>query len=183
MRQLGAELTKTAKQFREANLIGNINDRVTQLSKVLDDAHQAIAHINSVIGDEKLKQQIDESVANIHSATESVKSVTAKADKVADGLNGAVVTINKTAESTQVQIETISKSAQSRLEEASKLLTQVNEITAKVNEGQGTAGKMVNDPKLYEGLVETTAQLNTTIKDLQRLVQQWEQEGVSLKLR
>jgi len=183
MRQLSTELSKTAQQFREANLIGNVNDRVTQLGKVLDDAHQAIAHINSVIGDEKLKQQIDESIADIHSAAANVKSVTAKADKVADNLDGAVVTINKTAQSTQTQIETISKSAQSRLEEASKLLTQVNEITAKVNEGQGTAGKLVNDPKLYEGLVETTTQLNATIKDLQRLVQQWEQEGVSLKLR
>ena len=65
----------------------------------------------------------------------------------------------------------------------SKLLDQANVITAKINDGQGTAGKLVNDPKLYEGLVDTTTQLNATVKDLQRLIQQWEQEGVALKLR
>jgi hypothetical protein len=40
----------------------------------------------------------------------------------------------------------------------------------------------VNDPKLYQGLVDVTQQLNLTVTDLRRLVQQWEQEGVSLKL-
>jgi ABC-type transporter Mla subunit MlaD len=69
------------------------------------------------------------------------------------------------------------------MDEVSRLLQQANEITRKVNEGQGTAAKAINDPRLYENLVSTADQLNATIKDLQRLVRQWEQEGVSLKLR
>ena len=36
--------------------------------------------------------------------------------------------------------------------------------------------------KLYQGLVDSTKELNTTISTLNRLVEQWEQEGVSLKL-
>ena len=31
-------------------------------------------------------------------------------------------------------------------------------------------------------LVLTTQELNATVKDLKRLVEQWEQEGVSLKV-
>jgi DNA-binding Lrp family transcriptional regulator len=41
----------------------------------------------------------------------------------------------------------------------------------------------VNDPRLYESLVETAKELNATVSDLRRLVNQWEQEGVSLKLK
>jgi hypothetical protein len=41
----------------------------------------------------------------------------------------------------------------------------------------------MNDPKLYQSLVETTMELNATVKDLHRLVEQWEQEGVTLKLK
>ena len=55
-------------------------------------------------------------------------------------------------------------------------------ITQKVDEGKGTAGLLVNDPKLYQSLVDTSRELNATIADLRRVVQQWEQEGVSLKL-
>ena len=49
--------------------------------------------------------------------------------------------------------------------------------------GTSSIGLLVNDPKLYESLVDTSRELNATITDLKRLVEQWEQEGVALKLR
>ena len=55
-------------------------------------------------------------------------------------------------------------------------------VLQKINSGKGTAGQLVNDPKLYESLVDSSQELNATIKDLKRLVQQWEQEGISLKM-
>ena len=36
---------------------------------------------------------------------------------------------------------------------------------------------------LYESLLDTSRELNMTIKDFKRLVEQWEQEGVSFKLK
>ena len=42
---------------------------------------------------------------------------------------------------------------------------------------------LVNDPKLYQSLVDNSRELNATILDLKRLVEQWEQEGVSFKLK
>ena len=56
-------------------------------------------------------------------------------------------------------------------------------ILARLIDGQGTAGQMVNDPKLYQALVDSARELNLTITDLRRLVEQWEQEGVYLKLK
>ena len=52
----------------------------------------------------------------------------------------------------------------------------------KIDKGEGSIGKFVNDPRLYEALTDTSAELNLTVRDLHRLVEQWEQEGVSLKL-
>ena len=42
---------------------------------------------------------------------------------------------------------------------------------------------VVNDPKLYESLVDSAKELNATISDFKRLVEQWEQEGISFKLK
>ena len=42
---------------------------------------------------------------------------------------------------------------------------------------------MVNDPKLYQSLVDSARELNLTIVDLRRLIDQWEQEGASIKLK
>ena len=62
------------------------------------------------------------------------------------------------------------------------VLEHIDSVTAKIDEGKGTAGMLVNDPKLYQGLVDTNKELKASITDLQRLIQQWEQEGVTLKL-
>jgi hypothetical protein len=37
---------------------------------------------------------------------------------------------------------------------------------------------LVNDPKLYESLADTAAELNLMVKDMRRVIQQWEQEGI-----
>jgi hypothetical protein len=52
-----------------------------------------------------------------------------------------------------------------------------------VDKGQGTAALLINDPKLYQSLVDNSRELNVTIATLKRLADQWEQEGVALKLK
>ena len=39
------------------------------------------------------------------------------------------------------------------------------------------------NPRLYQAMVDSAKQLNGTLGDLNRLVQQWEQEGVTLKIK
>ena len=56
-------------------------------------------------------------------------------------------------------------------------------ILGKVDKGQGTAGQLVNDPRLYQSLVDTSRELNATVADLKRLIEQWEEEGVDLHLK
>ncbi|MDB5325543.1 MAG: Mammalian cell entry related domain protein [Phycisphaerales bacterium] len=173
---LGGELAATAKQLRDENFIGNLNARVTQAGKMIDSAQQTLEGFNKIIGDPKLQEDLKTSLANVRAASDSAKSITANLDK-------AVVTVNDTTKSAQVKIDELSKSVQLRLDQAAATLDQVQQITTKVNAGEGTAGKLVNDPKLYAGLVDTTTELNATVKDLRRLIQQWEQEGVTAKLR
>jgi hypothetical protein len=41
---------------------------------------------------------------------------------------------------------------------------------------------LLNDGKLYAGLVDVARELKGTTTDLQRLIDQWEQDGLSLNL-
>ncbi len=172
VRNLSTELALTAKQFRESNIIASFNNRLDEASSVLQESRKTMENLNKIIGDPKFNNDIQSTISNIKVASENVKAVTGRAEKLVIGLEGAVTNVDKATQT-----------AQSRLEEIAGITKQANEIVAKINNAQGTAGKLVNDPKLYEGLVDSTQQLNLTIKDLQRLIQQWEQEGVSLKLR
>jgi hypothetical protein len=62
-------------------------------------------------------------------------------------------------------------------------MKQVSSTLEKIERGDGTAGALLTDRRLYEGLVDTTRELQIAIRDLQRLIRQWEQEGVPMRLR
>lgn len=183
LKAIGPELTALIKQFRDENVIANINARVTQAGQMIDAAQQTLGGLNQVVGDDKFRADLQASMAAIRSASENAKAVTAKADAIAANLDTAVTTVKDTAKSAQTQIDELARGVQSRLDQASTTLEQINAISAKINDGTGTAGKLINDPKLYAGLVNSTDELNAVIKDVRRLVQQWEQEGVTAKLR
>ena len=86
-------------------------------------------------------------------------------------------------DSLQKNSDSLNKQLGDRLTQIAGVLNNVQDITGKVDQGKGTAGMLVNDPRLYESLADSIKQLDATTTDLHRLVEQWEQEGVSLKLK
>ena len=48
----------------------------------------------------------------------------------------------------------------------------------KVNSGDGTAGRFVNDGRLYENLLESTTQLNVLLKDFKELIDKISTKGL-----
>jgi phospholipid/cholesterol/gamma-HCH transport system substrate-binding protein len=53
------------------------------------------------------------------------------------------------------------------IESAKKTLTEISNLLASVNEGQGTLGKIVKDESLYTSIDSTINTLNSLLKDVQ----------------
>ena len=160
--ELAGELRQTAKVIRESNIIGHLDQQVLNVGKLLDS-------VQTLIDDPQLRDNLKVSLANIRAATD-------KADKLATDFDK--LSVNATGTLTD-----LSKQMTARLEQISRVLDQFQSIAEKVNKGQGTACALVNDPRLYESLVDSARELNATITDLKRLVDQWEHEGASIKLK
>ena len=175
MNELVEEFTVTARQFRESNIIANLNDRITQAGKVLESA-------NGLIGDPKLKEDVHATLTNIRSAAETVNQIAPKLDKLANDAGATMTDVRATVNKAGTQIDSIGKQVGQRLTQIAAALEHFQSIANKIDNGQGTAGQLINDPKLYQALVDSSLQLNATITDLKRLVEQWEQEGISFKL-
>ena len=58
---------------------------------------------------------------------------------------------------------------------------QLESIIAKVSNGDGTIGRLMNDPRLYEELNEAAQRLTVTLRDLQSMVRKVKEEGLELK--
>jgi len=52
-----------------------------------------------------------------------------------------------------------------------------------VNSGEGSAGRIVNDGKFYESLVENAEQMELLLKEIKAFVSRAREKGVPIKLR
>jgi hypothetical protein len=62
--------------------------------------------------------------------------------------------------------------------EIGKTVGQLRLAMEKVNNGQGSAARLINDGRLYESLLENTTQLNVLLKDLKTLIDKVSEKGL-----
>lgn len=180
---LATDLREISRTFRDSGLITNLNDTVLKAGRTMESVEKLVA-------DPKMRQDIETTLTNLRTASESATRIGTNLEKVSGELNGITTEASATIKSagsaitsTEARVNELAEQMSARLEQVSKLLSNFESISSKVNNGEGTAGLLINDAKLYESLVDSSQQLSLTISDLKRLVEQWEQEGVSLKLR
>lgn len=187
--EVAIELREAVRQFRQSNLVADLDEAVKTGRVQFEKAGKLMESMDNLVSDKQMQQDIRQSMANIRNASDTATRVTANLERFSGDLQtlsaDAGKTLHKaqdTIDKTSTQVDALSKQMSARLEQVAKLLESFQSISGKIDEGKGTAGLLVNDPKLYQGLVDTTRELNLAIKDIQRLVEQWEQEGASIRL-
>lgn len=180
---LASELSKTTQDVQKVRLIAHLDETVrsaTDVMKSLDD----------YVSDPKMRADLRAAISNFREVTEradrsaaNIEKFSGSLQKVTDDTTATLADVRTTVRKTQGNLDDLTKQLSDRLLQVSKLLDSFQSIATKVDKGQGTMGLLLNDPKLYQSLVDTSRELNSTVADLQRLFQQWEQEGLYLKLR
>jgi len=183
---LSQELRKTSEQFRESQLVPKLANAVDTFKMNIDKAGKLIDSMNGLVGDEKAQKSIKEAIANFRetseTATRIAKKIESLTDKTDSRLDEVAGNTNKLLTSAQGRVDEVGKLLGDRLVQVARTLDQFEAITRKINEGKGTAAMLLNDPALYENLIDVSKEMKLTVMDLKRLVEQWEQEGVPFKL-
>lgn len=153
----------------------NISTMVTRLS-------QTVKSLQSIIGDPAVQGQVRDILHNLADTTGHFKETLAKinstmdnADKTVGKFGNAATQASSTFDVTQKQILVIS-------EKLVATLDQLQKTTRQISEGNGTTGKLINDPRLYEGLVDVSKSLKSTVDDIDLLVKKVNDEGVGFHL-
>ena len=168
-----------------AEAVGDFTSLGDGIGKLSASMEKAIESINDVIGDPKVKEDIKVSLTNARQTLESTSRMAAKLDKIGADLETTVGDAKATMGEVQItvkdargEIKKMSDSLNQRLQQLATSLENIQSITHKIDQGKGTAGQLINDAKLYDGLADTAAELQLMVKDMRRLIQQWEQEGI-----
>lgn len=150
---LGDDLSSTFTELNKflAQLNETLDDdaRIT-LDETLQNTSEATQQIASILNNKK--NEID-------GAIDSGSSMLAQLDTLATDSRPRVDSLMVTLEDNIRQLETVRK----ELEGATAGL---NQIIEKINAGDGTLGKLVNDPAVYDNLDELTREMNKLVKGI-----------------
>lgn len=168
---LPPEFTQLAVDLKRQELIKHLDETVLSIRQQADKAGAVFQSVQQLIGDQKMREDLQAAIANIRAVTERANRIAANFEKTGNDLQKVTDQSNVVMSDVRVAVLKLSDTLES-----------FKSVAGKLDQGKGTAGLLVNDPKLYQGLVDTTRQLNATVADLQRVIQQWEQEGPTIRL-
>ena len=149
----------------------------------------AVDNINKLLEDPSLPNNFHTLVANLVDASNQLKDVLATIKTTMASADTNLAKFGAASDN----ISAAAKSAGTTFDVAQTRLTQVSEklvVTLRtldeslnaISKGDGTTGKLIRDPKLYDSLVDLTRSLNATTDEINKLVHQWKQDGVPLRV-
>ena len=175
---------------REEDLFTSINNIV---SPIKTKSEQVLVTLDKVLGslrlvfNEKGTQNLTNSVVDLSGALHALRLTSESLNKIVNE-NGNSISktlgnvqlisnnlaknndeINKTIKNFGKLSDSLANSdIKSTIENLSVVTKELALITSKMNKGEGSLGKMINDQELYDNLNKSTKELNLLLKDMQR---------------
>ncbi len=178
-----------------------------KLSDLINGINDFVSHANQIIGDQDSQDNIKKTLANVAEASEQAKKTMKEFERLAAAgtiiiehadakIEEVVTTLTATGQdirklaaagtSTLENVDAKSEKLVAALVETSEQLSaataELRVILEKVNNGQGTAARLLNDGTFYENLLENTEQLDTLLKQMEAFVAEWKNKKVEIKL-
>jgi phospholipid/cholesterol/gamma-HCH transport system substrate-binding protein len=180
--ELSKRLQTSVDDWNKSKVIDKVGVTLDSVQKTVEKFGATSEELRKLLGDDKMRGDLKTTLANFREVSENAKVIGKNLEKLTTDLQKTNTDVSVVINKTGTRIDDLSKQLGGRLDQLAGVLERFNSVAMKIDKGEGTAGKLINDPKLYEALLDTSQELALTVKDLRRLVEQWEQEGVSLKL-
>jgi len=123
-----------------------------ELDELIISLNVMIKNANRIIGDPNNRQNIRDSLQNLKSTT-------------------------RQATQTLEQLESFFAEATTTAADLSKAVIKLQSILDKIDTGDGTLARLVNDAKFYENLLENSQQLNLMLEELKTLLKKMNEKG------
>jgi phospholipid/cholesterol/gamma-HCH transport system substrate-binding protein len=148
-----------------------------KFEQLVDTVNTLTKNLNDVVGDPNTKSNFKSIMANLSDASK-------KASDMLEELRKFSTTGTKILQNFEKDINNFLIAATTTSEELNKTLASMRVTIDKINTGQGTAGKLVNDAQLYESLVETSEEMRKMLEELKAFIADANEKGyLPMKLK
>jgi len=160
------------------------------LGETLNKLNRVLDGLNVITAEADNQQNIHDALTNLRRLTErgvetmdQLAQFAAEARQSLRGVDAGVAAATDLARRTQQHVDTLAARLVADADQLGRLLASLNRAAAKIEAGDGTAAKLLNDPKLYNNLLESTGQLARTLAEMQAVVKVWREGGLRVRLK
>jgi phospholipid/cholesterol/gamma-HCH transport system substrate-binding protein len=160
-------------------------ETMDKLNRLVENINTFMGHANDIIGDPNNKQNVKTTLANLTEASQNASVAITKASDTLKDAREAIEqyrqlasTGTETIKNIDAKAERLVASLMNTSAEIGQAMSQLRLTMEKINSGNGTAGKLVSDARLYDSLVETVFQLNVVLKDIKELADKINEKGL-----
>lgn len=146
------------------------------LSDSFTELNQFLRQLNKTLDDES-SASLDRTIHNVESVTRNISDVL---DSKKEEINEAIASgssmmgqLDTMATTNRPKVDSLMASLEYNVRELEKVRVEIesasgnlNEILEKINSGEGTLGRLVNDPSMYDNLDELSVELKELVRGI-----------------
>jgi phospholipid/cholesterol/gamma-HCH transport system substrate-binding protein len=151
----------------------DVDKLINQLSAISDDVKQITGSLRQVIGTEKGTRSMEDILNDLRQATANIKDFSAtlgsngselvmRLNELAENLNGVV---GENRDNLRVTLENVKEATK----KAEMALTSIDNAAQKINRGEGTIGKLVNNDSMYNNIDSAAKGLSDYVSHFENL--------------
>ena len=178
-----------------------------KLNDLIEGINNFVNNANDIMGDKDSKENLKRTLSNLAEASRQAKDTMTEFEKLAaagttiiehaDGKVEEIVTslvetsdeIKKFASTGTSTLQSVDAKADKLIialmdtsEQLSGTMGELRLVLEKINSGDGTAGKFLNDGTFYENLLDNTTQLKALLEDMKTLIAEWRDKKIDVRL-
>ncbi|MAK10239.1 MAG: hypothetical protein CBD72_03650 [Flavobacteriaceae bacterium TMED212] len=141
-----------------------------KIESMLSSADSLFAGVSNVL-DNDTQNNLKNTLENLSITIQNLNKASLAAVEILDRnqhqINATFSNFKETSDNLKIITDSISNAQISyTIKEFTKTIEGLNSIVSSIDSGKGTAGKLINDETLYQGLNDATTELQTLLSDL-----------------
>lgn len=145
-----------------------------KLEDLADSFNTLVKNTNDIIGDPNNKENLKSILTNLSEATN-------RATHALEAFQQLSVSGTTTLKNADVRMKELIIAMVGTSEELSKTATQLRTVLEKINEGGGSLGRLVNDGRFYENMLENSRQLQVLLEEMTSFIADVNESGLRNK--
>jgi len=156
---------------QEKNIYPNVTTAVMRFD-------EALANLNVILADKENQANLKTGIQTFAEVSQDIKMTVKESHKLMVDARSLVQESSEAVRQLQGTYNDVGLKVRDTADALGGTLTEMSRLIHQVNQGKGSAGKILKDPRLYESLTETGENLSLAVQEFRDLIANLNEHGL-----